>query len=92
MISIGNNSFYSCPKINNIEIQSSTIFIGNSAFENCNENISNIVLPESLLYIGNYAFNGCSKLKELSILSPKSLLFFILQLKKIKFAETTKYI
>lgn len=47
------------------EIPSSTVIIGNKAFQNAN--ISAITFPESLVEIGSYAFGDCSNLTELTL-------------------------
>ncbi len=67
--SIGNNAFNSC-RISVIEIPSSVVSIGNSAFKG-NNKLSVVVMPEGLQSVGAEAFAKCSWLR--NIVFPKNV-------------------
>lgn len=66
---IEEQAFVLCESLYDVQLSTSLVFIGNSAFSSCP--LTSISLPESLKYIGNNAFNGCDRLKTISI--PKSV-------------------
>lgn len=70
VVSIGNNSFYSCAYLYDIYIQGPVKTIGNNAFQYC-ENLPLIDLPSSVEIIGNNAFMECKRLKKITL--PKNL-------------------
>mgnify|MGYP002298868993 CR=1 FL=1 len=58
---IPDNAFYQS-KITSIDIPSSVVSIGVSAFEKCMSLAGNLILPNGLQSIGNNAFSNCQKL------------------------------
>ena len=64
--SIGNNAFFGCAGLENIEIPSSTTSIGNNAFSNCTGLVS-IEIPNSVISIDYSAFMSCTGLKNVTI-------------------------
>lgn len=63
---IAEYAFVKCKKLNGIFIPGSVRFIGNSAFQAC-ENITEIKIPEGVDSIEGYTFYSCKKLKSISI-------------------------
>ena len=59
--SIGDNAFYNCYCLTNINIPNSVINIGNSAFASCSS-LTSITIPNSVTSIGQDAFEYCSSL------------------------------
>lgn len=55
---IGDEAFYNCTGLINIEIPESVINIGSGAFELC-ENLTNLELPDGVTSIGWRAFSDC---------------------------------
>ena len=64
--SIGNNAFFGCAGLENIEILGSVISIGVNAFGGCSK-LTSIEIPNSVTSIGNAAFMDCSKLTSIEI-------------------------
>ncbi len=60
-------AFSGCNKVKMIAIPDSVIYIGKSAFRNCDGITYPIELPESIESIGEYAFAGCTKLSSITI-------------------------
>jgi len=60
---IGDNVFYGCTYLNNIEFPNSLKTIGASAFQNCTS-IERVHLPESVTFSGWRAFWYCSNLTD----------------------------
>ena len=60
-VSIGNNTFSDCDKLNNITIPNNVTDIGNYAFLRCS-GLNNIIIPGSVTSIGEGAFRGCTGL------------------------------
>lgn len=65
---IGENAFYYCSGLREIEIPSSVTKIGYNAFSHC-DSLTEIVIPSSVAIIENKAFCRCSNLKEIVVLS-----------------------
>lgn len=58
--SIGEDAFYSCSGLKEVNIPSSVTSIGDNAFTGCKE-LTTIIIPDSVATIGGNAFGGCSK-------------------------------
>lgn len=67
---IGNEAFYFCRSLTNINIPNSVTNIGDSAFEKC-ESLTSINIPNSVTNIGDRAFSECRSLTNIKI--PKSV-------------------
>ena len=65
IIKIGNRAFYGCTEITSIEIPSSVVTIGGSAFQNCA--LKDIQIPNSVDSIAASAFAKCNELKDVVI-------------------------
>ena len=63
---IGNNAFWWCDSLTNINIPNSVTNIGNGAFSKC-ELLTNINIPNSVTNIGDSAFEGCHSLTSINI-------------------------
>ena len=63
---IPNNAFYQS-KITSIDIPSSVVSIGVSAFESCTSLAGDLILPNGLQSIGSEAFYRCSKFTSLTL-------------------------
>ena len=63
--SIGDSSFGSCHKLDNINLPEWLTRIGDSAFAACG--FRNLTLPPNLKSIGNYAFGNCEELISIDI-------------------------
>lgn len=63
---IGDDAFYWCEKIRELEIPNSVTSIGHEAFYGC-VSLSSITLPKSLTSIGNGAFENCRSLTNITI-------------------------
>ena len=70
MTSIGEQCFYECSSLTSVELPSSLINIGESAFYYTN--ISTITIPEGVTSIGEDCFNGCRSLTSVQL--PSSLM------------------
>ena len=64
--SIGDDAFYFCTGLENIEISSSVISIGSGAFKRC-KNLINIEIPSSVTNIGSWTFVSCYSLKNIQV-------------------------
>ena len=64
--SIGNQTFYSCLYLTDVNISNSVISIGRNAFSACDE-LVNVNIPNGLTDIGICAFEGCHSLKNIII-------------------------
>ena len=64
--SIGDNAFYGCTSLKNVEIPDSVKLIGISAFYGCTS-LESIVIPDGVTSIGNSAFHGCTSLESIVI-------------------------
>ena len=62
ILSIGDEAFAGCKKLEVIEIPSTVVRIGKGAFAGC-ESLKEIILPDSLIEIEEGAFAGCSSLE-----------------------------
>ena len=60
---LGEQAFYHCEGITEIQIPDSVIFLMNNTFEGCT-GLSSIRLPSSMSRIVNGAFIGCTGLKD----------------------------
>ena len=67
---IGNEAFYFCRSLTNINIPNSVTNIGDGAFEKC-ESLTSINIPNSVTNIGDRAFSECRSLTNIKI--PKSV-------------------
>ena len=67
IVSIGENAFYGCTGLINVDFSQSTITsIGNSAFYGCSS-LERVNLPESVTFIGETTFRDCSSLIEITL-------------------------
>ena len=64
--SIGDQAFYLCSALTNIEMPDSVTSIGDGAFAECSS-LTSIELPDSVTSIGNDAFFGCSALTNIEL-------------------------
>lgn len=77
--SIGENAFFECTNLKNVDISNSVKIIGNGAFYGCtgltsigvakpNEEVADsVIIPDSVTSIGKYAFTHCTGLKKVTI-------------------------
>ena len=63
---IGNNAFWWCDSLTNINIPNSVTYIGYNAFSDC-RSLTNINIPNSVTNIGNGAFSKCELLTNINI-------------------------
>ena len=63
---IGNEAFYFCRSLTNINIPNSVTNIGDSAFEKC-ESLTSINIPNSVTNIGDSALGNCKSLTSIKI-------------------------
>jgi len=63
---IGNNAFYNCINLKNVEIPDSVTNIASYAFYDCSS-LTSVVIPDSVTSIGDRAFYGCSRLTEITL-------------------------
>ncbi len=63
---IGDDAFFGCINLKNINIPDSVTSIGDSAFFDC-ISLESITIPDSVTSIGQAAFIGCSGLKNITI-------------------------
>ena len=63
---LGENTFYDCISLMEINIPDSVTSIGDHAFFRC-KSLAKIIIPKSVISIGNYAFYGCKSLAEIVI-------------------------
>ena len=68
--SIGDNAFYGCDKLINVDIPNSVTSIGESAFSWCS-GLTSISIPDSVNSIESWAFCDCSNLEKVNI--PRSV-------------------
>lgn len=66
LISIGNNAFESCSKLERIEIPDGVTSLGNQTFRDCSS-LADILMPNSMTSIGHGAFEGCYSLEHITI-------------------------
>lgn len=64
--SVGNQAFYNCRSLTNIEIPNNITKIGDYAFYNCSSLLS-IDVPNSVTNIGKYAFYNCNLFTSINI-------------------------
>ena len=82
LTSIGNNVFYNCSSLTNIEIPNSVTSIGSGAFNGCSS-LTSIEIPNSVtwLYFNNYhhrgAFENCSSLTNVTFEENSQLTFIV---------------
>lgn len=69
VLSIGDNAFTNCMKIQELEIEEGISNIGNNTFEGC-KNLEEVSLPISLNSIGNGTFKNCTNLKICNLAKP----------------------
>ena len=65
IINIGNNAFYGCTKLAEINIPEGITYIADSAF--AYSGLTSAVLPDGILTIGGSAFRNCTKLTTVHI-------------------------
>lgn len=70
VVSIGNNAFLNCTRLNKIKLGSGLEKIGVKAFANC-KSLRSLVLPGRVSVIGKQAFYGCNRLKTIVIRSSR---------------------
>ncbi|MGN0154261.1 MAG: leucine-rich repeat protein [Lachnospiraceae bacterium] len=63
---IGNNCFYDCDNINNVDFNDKLNCIGKYAFYNC-DNLASVTIPNNIQSIRDYAFQSCSGLLSLNL-------------------------
>ena len=63
---IGENAFYNCADLTNIEIPNSVTAIGMYAFSDCT-NLTSIKIPNSVTSIDGRTFQGCSTLTNIDV-------------------------
>lgn len=63
---IGNDSFYNCSNLTDVDIADSVTCIGKSAFSGC-ESLTDIVIPDGVSIIKTHAFSYCDNLKEVTL-------------------------
>ena len=63
---IGENAFYNCDEITQLNIPNGVVSIGENAFNGCS-GLTSVEIPNSVKNIGQYAFYGCSGVTVLSI-------------------------
>lgn len=71
VVGIGDNAFWNCSNLEEVNIPKSVSDIGNSSFEIC-ENLKSVELSGNLKTIGSSAFCGCGSLTSINI--PDSLI------------------
>lgn len=64
--SIGDNAFYDCNNLININISNTVNQIGYSAFRKC-ASLSSVIIPDGVTSIEGRAFQGCSSLTSINI-------------------------
>lgn len=64
--SIGDNAFFNCTSLKNIDFGCNVESIGSQAFYGCS-NLKSIVIPDAVKRIGDYAFYTCSSLTSVTI-------------------------
>ena len=64
--SLGNNCFYNCTGLTNVDIPSGVTSLGTYCFQGCT-GLTNIVIPSSVTSIGDYAFSDCNSLASITI-------------------------
>ena len=65
---IGENTFYDCISLMEINIPDSVTSIGDHAFFRC-KSLAKIIIPKSVISIGNSVFGDCTSLKEIYCLT-----------------------
>ncbi|OAV69499.1 hypothetical protein Barb6_01914 [Bacteroidales bacterium Barb6] len=63
---IGDNAFYSIPRIKSVTIPNSVTSIGEGAFGNCTS-LASVTIPNSITSIGDWAFYNCRPLTSVTI-------------------------
>lgn len=63
VVSIAENAFKNCTRIEGLEIEEGIVNIGANAFEGC-KNLNNVALPESVSILGKGIFKNCSSLNK----------------------------
>lgn len=66
LLTIGEEAFYSCTGMDELEIGVNVKEIGQAAFQMCSQ-LTKVTFPESLESIGISAFSSCSKIKSIVI-------------------------
>ena len=63
---IGNNAFYGCLNLREVEFEDGFRRLGDSLFAGSTA-LSSVMLPESVVSIGSQTFNGCSALQRIDL-------------------------
>ncbi|MDH8701675.1 hypothetical protein M2138_001024 [Dysgonomonadaceae bacterium PH5-43] len=66
VISIADDAFGNCEKLNSIQVSDNVVRIGNNAFSYC-DSLTNIILPNSVTTIGVKAFLSCNSLLSITL-------------------------
>ena len=66
LLAIGDEAFWNCTALTEIEIPKTVTHLGSGVFRGC-ESLETVVLNEGLLEIGDGAFENCESLKEIVI-------------------------
>ena len=66
VISIGEDAFYSCINLTNVDLGSNITAIENYAFRNCNK-LKSVIVPDSVTHLGSGVFSGCNSLESITV-------------------------
>lgn len=66
---IGDNVFYECSSLTELNIGNNVTSIGRWSFQNCS-GLTSVVIPSGVMSISNRAFAGCSSLVSITSLNP----------------------